>query len=126
MRQFTEAEKQQLQEKIKDYQERRLKGSESESSNAKYSFLILILIPSSLIVINLLVFRSFGIEEFGVIVIILLALFGHIATHFAKAGWRRRLLKTVERVFILLALAYIAYQVWLRFAVKLTVTLQGE
>ena len=126
MRQFTEAEKQQLQDKIKDQQERRLKGSENVSPNAKYSFLILIVIPVSFIVINLLVFRSFGIEEFGLLVITLLALFEHIAVHFTKAGWGRRLLKTVERVFIAAALAYIVYQVWLRFFAKLTVTLRGE
>lgn len=126
MRQFTEAEKQQLRAKIKDQKERRLKGFESESSNAKHSFLILILIPLSLIVINLLVFRSFGIEEFGLLVITLLALFEHIAVHFTKSGRRRRLLKTVEWVFIAAALAYIVYQGWLRFFAKLTVTLQGE
>ena len=123
MREFTEAEKQELQSKIRDQQERRLRGSESESPNAKYWSLAFILFAVALNVIILLLFRSLGHEQFYLLVITLLALLDHIATHFAKQGWKKRLLKTVEWVSIVSVLAYVAYQVWIRFATKLTVTL---
>ena len=125
MRPFTEAEKQQLRAKIKDQQERRLKGSENVSPNKKYWSLAFIFCAVVFNVILFLQFRRFGAEQLYILVITLIALFDHIAAHFVKQAWKRRLLKTVEWVLIAAALAYIVYQVWIRFATKLTVTTSG-
>ena len=120
MRQFTESEKQQLRIKIRDRQERRVKPSESESRREKYAVLIFGLIPLALIVISFLIFRRIGHELFYTLVITVIALLDHIADYFAKRGWKRRLLKIAEWVFIVLAFSYVAYQLWIRFGSKLT------
>ena len=125
MRPFTEAEKQQLRAKRKDQQERRLKGFENVSPNEKYWSLAFVFCAVVFNVILFLQSRRFGTEQLYMLVITLIALFDHIAAHFVKQDWKRRLLKTVEWVIIFLALAYVAYQVWIRFAPKLTATFRG-
>ena len=123
MRQFTATEKQQLQSKIRDRHERWLKRPEKESPNAKYWLLAIILFAVAFNVIIFLIYRSFGADQLYLLVIMLMALFDYIASYFATRGWKKRLLKMVEWVFIVTTLAYVVYQVWLRFVAKPTVTL---
>ena len=125
MRQFTAVEKQQLRSKIRDHKERRLKRDESQSPLAKYWTLVIILCA---VVVNLFIFLRFqriGHEQFYLLVITVIALLDHLADEFAKQGWKRRLLKLTEWVLIILAFSYVAYQVWIRFADKLSATLVG-
>ena len=116
MRQLTDAEKQQLQAKIYDQQERRnltvreiarrRDGKKRETPAWKYGFLGVILCLLAVNVIHLLNRRQLDFDQFGVLVVALMLLFNHIADYFTKTGWQRRLMTTVARVWLVLVLVY--------------------
>lgn len=135
MRQLTDAEKQQLEGKIKKEQERQQTLREKnpdlpesfEKASAKtgfskkislkhlwkYGLLGLIL---SLLAYNL--FRFLTWHNFGSnrllnvnILVALMLLFTHIGFNFTKTGWKSRIMKTVACVWIVLVFAYI-YIAW--------------
>ena len=125
MRTFTDIEKQQLQAKIKDEQERqqvlrkiaqvenekeskRGKGFLSTALSVKYGFLGLIL---CLLVFNVIVLLLFGWRNtpptyFGFMIALGL-LFNHIAYHFTKKGWLSRVMKTIAWTWIVFVFAYL-------------------
>ena len=125
MRVFTDAEKQQLQAKIEDEQERqralresiqiekekeskRSKGIISTVLSVKYGFLLVILCILALSVRAMLPFdwRSYpsGCLSF---MIVLGVLFNHIAWHFTKKGRLSRVMKTVAWIWMLFVVGYL-------------------
>ena len=125
MREFTANEKQQRRAKIRDHRNRRFWGAKSDSPLAKYLTLAIILCAVAVNLFIFLRFQRIGHEQFYLLVITVIALLDHLADEFAKQGWKRRLLKITEWVLIILAFSYVAYQVWIRFADKLSATLVG-
>ncbi len=112
MKTFTDAEKQQLQAKIKDEQERqrvlkeiaqienekeskRKKGIISTALSYKYGFLVLIICLLVWDVTSLLERRNSGYDQYGSLIIVLMLLFNHIAYQFTKKGWLSRVMKTI-------------------------------
>ena len=125
MQTFTDAEKQQLQAKIKDEQERqrvlkeiaqiekekkekRSRSIISTVLSVKYGFLLVILCALALIVRAMLPFnwRSYpsGYLSF---MIVLGVLFNHIAWHFTKKGRLSRVMKTVAWIWMLFVVGYL-------------------
>ena len=131
VRQFTEAEKLQLQSKIRDHQEWRLGATKSESPpgtfahRGKYAFLSVILCLLAFNVAFLLNARNLTFERFGNLGVALVLLFSHLADNFAKPGLNGCLLKTVYWICGLLTGAGLTYRFWSPYAAKLTVTLLG-
>ena len=104
MKQFTDAEKQILQAKIKDQQERR--ASKKESTASKYGFLGIILCLLAFNVFLLLKRQHFGFDQYGNLVVALMLLFNHIAFDFTTSGWQSRVMKTTAVIWIVLVFAY--------------------
>ena len=124
MRVFTDAEKQQLQAKIKDEQERqrvlkeiaqiekekeakRRKGIISTALSYKYGFLGLILCLLILDVILLFSLQSYDYHTYLGPMVLLVLLFNHIAWHFTKKGWLSRVMKTVAWIWMLFVVGYL-------------------
>ena len=124
MRAFTDAEKEQLQAKIKDEQERqrvlkeiiqfekekeskRSKGIISTVLSVKYGFLILIFLLIVLDIYLLLPPRHYDSHSFIAPVVTLMLLFNHIAWHFTKKGWPSHVMKTIAWVWIIFGCAYL-------------------
>ena len=129
MKQLTDAEKQQLDAKIKEEQKRQQVLRESnpdlpesfEAASAKtgivgkfvprrlwkYGFLGIILCVLAFSVINLIRSRDFGYDQYGGPVIGLTLLFNHIAYYFTTKGWKRIVMKTIAWVWIAFGLVYI-------------------
>ena len=118
MRVFTDAEKQQLQAKIEDEQERqrvlkeiaqienekesqRSKGVISTAFSYKYGFLVFILLLIVLDIHLLLPLRHYDPHSFLALVVTLMLLFNHIAYQFTKRGWLSRVMKTVAWIWML-------------------------
>ena len=127
MRTFTDTEKQQLQAKIKDEQERqrglrkiaqvesekelkRRKGVLSTALSFKYGFLGLILCLLVLDVIILLLFgwRNIPPTYFGFMIALGL-LFNHIVLYFTKKGWLSRVMKTIACLWLVFVPAYLLW-----------------
>ena len=118
MRQFTDAEKQQLQIKIKDEGERQKQAvrelarrndgtpKKRVSPAWKYGFLGVILCLVAFNVYILLNMRNLGFDQFGGLMFVLWILFDHIAVYFTKTGWQRRVMTTVARIWFVFTLAY--------------------
>ena len=125
MRVFTDAEKQQLQAKIKDEQERqrmlkeiaqiesekeakRNKGIISTALSVKYGFLLVILCVLALSVRAMLPFgwRSYP-PAYLSFMVVLGVLFNHIAWHFTKKGRLNRVMKTVAWAWMLFVVGYL-------------------
>lgn len=125
MKTFTDAEKEQLQAKIQDEQERQqvLRESiqiekEKESKrrrdiistvlSVKYGFLLVIL---CVLALQLKVLLHFGWQIDSPVNLSFMAmlgvLFNHIAWHFTKKGWPSRVMKTVVCIWMLFVLAYL-------------------
>lgn len=124
MRVFTDVEKQQLQAKIQDEQERqrllkeiaqieeekeakRMKGIISTAFSFKYGFLVLII---GLLVWSadpLMKWQNFDRFQFGNLVVPLMLLFNHIAYQFTKKGWLSRVMKTIAWIWLVFGFAYI-------------------
>lgn len=129
MKQLTDAEKQELEAKIKDEQKRQQTLRESnpdlpesfEAASAKtgivrkftsrrlwkYGFLGVVLCLLAFSVMNLLTSRNFGYDQYGGPVIALILLFNHIAYYFTTEGWKSIVMKTVAWVWIAFGLVYI-------------------
>ena len=124
MRVFTDAEKQQLQAKIKDEQERqrvlkeiaqienekeskRSKGIISTALSFKYGLLAIIIFLLVWNVATLLKWRNFGYDQYLNLAVALMLLFNHIAWHFTKKGRLSRVMKTVAWIWIVFVFAYL-------------------
>ena len=124
MRVFTDDEKQKLQAKIKDEQERqrvlreiaqienekeskRKKGIISTALSYKYGFLVLIICLLVWDVTSLLERRNSGYDQYGSLIIVLMLLFNHIAYQFTKKGWLSRVMKTIAWIWIAFVWAYL-------------------
>ena len=133
MRVFTDTEKEQLQAKIKDEQERqrvlresiqiekekeskRSKGIISMALSYKYSMLGFILFLIVLNIFLLLPLRNYGSHTYLVPMVTLMLLFNHIAYHLTKKGWINRVMKMVSWTWIVLVWAYIFWLFWIRIA----------
>ena len=125
MRVFTDAEKQQLQAKLKDEQERQRvlreslqieKDKESKRSrgiistvlSVKYGFLLVIL---CVLVFHLRVLLLFGWQIDSPVnlsfMVVLGVLFNHIGWHVTKKGRLSRVMKTVAWIWMVFVLAYL-------------------
>ena len=124
MKTFTDAEKQQLQAKIKDEEERqrvlkesiqiekekeakRSKGIISTALSYKYGFLVLILLLIVWSADPLLKWQNFDRFQFGNLVVPFMLLFNHIAYQFTKRGWLSRVMKTIAWIWIVFGCAYL-------------------
>ena len=124
MRVFTDDEKQKLQAKIKDEQERqrvlkeiaqienekeskRKKGIISTALSYKYGFLVLIICLLVWDVTSLLERWNSGYDQYGSLIIVLILLFNHIAYQFTKKGWLSRVMKTIAWIWIAFVWAYL-------------------
>ena len=126
MRVFTDAEKEQLQAKIEDEQERqrilreniqiekekesrRSRGIISTLFSHKYGMLVIIFF---LIVLNihlLLPPRNYDSDIFLSPVVTLMLLFNHIAYQFTKRGWLSRVMKTIAWIWIVFGFIYVLW-----------------
>ena len=125
MKTFTDAEKQQLQAKIQDEQERqrvlresiqiekekesrRSRGIISTVLSVKYGFLLIIL---CVLALNVRVLLSFGWQISSPVylnfMVVLGLLFNHIAWHFTKKGRLSRVMKTVAWIWMLFVVGYL-------------------
>ena len=124
MKVFTDTEKQQLQAKIQDEQERQRvlresiqieKEKESKRSRGiistvlsyKYGFLVLII---GLLVWStdpLLKWENFDHFQFSNLVVPLMLLFSHITYQFTKQGWLSRVMKTIAWIWVVFGCAYL-------------------
>ena len=124
MRVFTDAEKQQLQAKIEDEQERqrvlkeiaqienekeskRSKGIISTALSFKYGLLAIIICLLVWNVATLLKWRNFGYDQYLNLAVALMLLFNHIAWHFTKKGRLSRVMKTIAWIWIVFVCAYL-------------------
>ena len=124
MRVFTDAEKQQLQAKIEDEQERqrvlreiiqiekekeakRSRGIISTVVSYKYGFLVLILFLVVWSADPLMKWQNFDRFQFSSIVVPLMLLFSHIAYQFTKKGWLSRVMKTIAWIWIVFGCTYL-------------------
>ena len=117
MRQFTDAEKQLLQAKIEDEQERhnqlveelaqqKNEAPQRTSTAGKYIYLGFILCLLAFNAFILLNVRHIGLDPLGGFIFVLWALCDCIAVYFAKVGWQRLVMKTVARIWFLFMFAY--------------------
>ena len=125
MRVFTDTEKQQLQAKIQDEQERqrvlkessqiekeketkRSRGIISTVLSVKYGFLLVIL---CVLVLHLRVLLPFGWQIDSPanlsFMVVLGVLFNHIGWHITKKGRLSRVMKTVAWIWMVFVLAYL-------------------
>ena len=124
MQVFTDAEKQQLQAKIENEQERqrilresiqiekekeakRSKGIISTVISYKYGFLVLILFLIVWSADPLLKWQNFDRFQFSNLVVPLMLLFNHIAYQFTKQGWLSRVMKTIAWIWVVCGCAYL-------------------
>lgn len=116
MRQLTDAEKQQLQAKIYDQQERRQltvreiarrrDGKKPETPAWKYGLLGLIV---CLVVFNVYILLDGDLsryDQYSGLAFVLWILFDHIAVYFTKTGWQRRVMTAVARIWFVFLLVY--------------------
>ena len=127
MRVFTDAEKEQLQAKIENEQERQRvlresiqieKEKESKRSrdiistvlSVEYGFLLVIL---CLLALNVRVVQAFGWRNYPSdylnFMVVLGLLFNHIAWHFTKKGRLSRVMKTVAWTWMLFVVGYLLW-----------------
>lgn len=133
MRVFTDTEKQQLQAKIEDGQERQQalresiqieKEKESKRSRGvistvlsyKYSMLGFILFLIVLNIFLLLPPRNYDSDTFLTPMVTLMLLLNHIAYQFAEKGWFNRVMKAVACTWIVFVWAYILWIFWIKVA----------
>ncbi len=124
MKQSTDTEKQELEAKIEEEQERqqelRVKypnlPEDSKEASAvttftssyiwKYGFLAFILCLLAFNVFIFLKWQNFGYKEYIVPMVTLMLLFNHIAYYLTTKGWKSVLMKTVASMWIVLVFAY--------------------
>ena len=123
MKTFTDAEKQQLQAKIKDEQERqrvlreiskikneeeskRSKGIISTAFSYKYvmlGFLLFVLIGYLIVMPP----QSYNYHSYLAPITLLMVLLNHIAWNFTRRGWPSRVMKTIAWIWIVFVCAYL-------------------
>ena len=124
MKQLTDTEKQGLEAKIQDEQERQqtlreMYPNTSEDSKEtseitgftssyiwKYGFLAFILCLLALNVFIFLKWQKFGYDEYIVPMVTLMLLFNHIAYYLTTKGWKSVLMKTFAWLWIVLVFVY--------------------
>ena len=133
MRVFTDGEKQQLQSKIEDQQERqrvlreslqiekekeskRGKGIISTAFSYKYGMLVVIFFVIVLSIHLLLPLRNNDPDDYSGIILGLALLFNHIAYQLTKKGWFNRVMKVVAWTWIVFVWAYILWIFWIKVA----------
>ena len=126
MKLFTDAEKEQLQAKIEDEQERqrvlreiaqiendkeskRSRGIISTAFSFKYGFLVLIICLLVWDVTSLLERRNFDHYQYGGLVVVLMLLFNHIAYQLTTRGWLSRVMTIIAWTWIILGWAYLLW-----------------
>ena len=117
MKQFTDAEKQLMQAKIYDQQDRRHQrvreialrrdGKKRVSPAWNYGFLGVILCLLAVNVFRLLNRQHLGFDQFANLVVALMLLFNHIAFSFTIKGWPSRIMKTVAVIWMVVASVYV-------------------
>ena len=124
MRIFTDAEKEQLQAKIEDEQERQQvlkeniqieKEKESKRSRGiistvlsyKYSMLGFILFLMALNLFLLLPRQNYDYHTYLTPMVTLMLLFNHIAYQFTKRGWPSHVMKTISWIWMAFVFAYL-------------------
>lgn len=108
MRAFTDVEKQQLQAKIRD---RAVATRFGTSNLSKYGFLAVIIGLLVFNVLLLLMGRNFGYDQYAGLVVTLMLLFHHIASHFRPS----RVMKTITRFWGVFAWAYLVWCLYVTF-----------
>lgn len=133
MKTFTDTEKQQLQAKIEDEQERqrvlresiqinkekeskRSKGIISTALSYKYGMLGFILFLIVLNIFLLLPRQNYDSHIYSLPILTLAMLFNHIAYQFTKKGWLSRVMKTIASTWAVFAFAYILWLLWIKVA----------
>ncbi len=127
MRQFTDAEKQELEAKIEDQHERQgqavkeITSKEEEASMSralsvlspfrKYRFLGFILCLLAFSVILVLIWQDPSSDQYKYVCLVapLMLLFNHIAFYFTTSGWQSRVMKTVAWIWIIFGFAYVLW-----------------
>ena len=126
MKQLTDTEKQELETKIQEEQERQqhlretnpdlpetfktasAKTEFTQSSFWKYGFLIIILCLLAFSVFILITERNFDPKNavYLNLMVVLILLFNHIAYYITTKGWKSWVMKTVAWVWIVLVFVY--------------------
>ena len=127
MRIFTNAEKQELQSKIREEQERQRvleeriqieKEKEAKRSRGVISTVLSVKYGFLLVILCLLAFSVWALLPFGWRIdfsgnlslgVVLGLLFNHIAWHFTKKGRLSRVMKTIAVVWMVFVLAYMLW-----------------
>ncbi len=127
MRIFTNAEKQQLQSKIREEQERQRvlgeriqieKEKEAKRSRGVISTVLSVKYGFLLVILGVLAFSVWPLLPFGWRIdfsgnlslgVVLGLLFNHIAWHFTKKGRSSRVMKTIAVVWMVFVLAYMLW-----------------
>ena len=124
MRVFTDAEKQQLQSKIKDEQERQrvlkeIVQVESEKEAKRRRGLISTVLSYRYVLLGFLLFmligyvilmppwQNRGYHIYLGHIVLLMVLFNHIAWNFTKRGRPSRVMKTIAWIWMIFVLAYL-------------------
>ena len=124
MKQVSDTEKQELETKIEDEEERR-QGLQEMNPNTpkeskvatvvtrltssyhwKYGVIVFLLCLLAYNMFHLLKFRNFGYDQYGLPIITLALLFNHIAYYITTKGRKSVVMKTVAWVWIALVLVY--------------------
>ena len=135
MRGFSDAEKQQLQAKIKNEQERQQQmaqeiilnnpeDSETTSTGTwfvpsnlwRYGFLGVIICLLAFNGLILLKWGNFNHVPYVNLVVALGLLFHHIAFYFTKTGWPSLVMKTIAGIWIVFGLAYAGWALHIQLA----------
>ncbi|RKU12918.1 hypothetical protein C6502_05040 [Candidatus Poribacteria bacterium] len=123
MKTFTDTQKEQLQGKIQDEQERqrvlreslqiekdkeskRRRGIVSTAFSYKYvmlGFLLFVFIGYIIVLPP----QSYNYHSYLAPITLLMVLFNHIAWHFTKRGWPSRVMKTIAWMWIVFVCAYL-------------------
>ena len=123
MRVFTDAEKQQLQAKIKDEQERQrvlkeIAQIESEKESKRSKGIISIALSYKYIMLGFLLFVLIGYvlllppqyyssHNYLGPITLLMVILNHIAWNFTKRGWPSRVMKTIAWIWIVFVCVYL-------------------
>ena len=123
MRVFTDAEKQQLQAKIKDEQERQrvlreIAQIESEKESNRRRGIISMALSYKYIMLGFLLFvligyfivlppQNYSYHNYLGPITLLMVIFNHIAWNFTKRGWLSRVMKTIAWIWIVFVCVYL-------------------
>jgi dolichyl-phosphate-mannose--protein O-mannosyl transferase len=123
MRVFTDAEKQQLQAKIKDEQERQrvlreIAQIESEKESNRRRGIISMALSYKYIMLGFLLFvligyvillppQDYSYHNYLGPITLLIVIFNHIAWNFTKRGWLSRVMKTIAWIWIVFVCVYL-------------------